>query len=401
LPEIPATIEGTATTGSSTTPAGATPAALPAELPANIPTARYPDDPATAGAAASQPPSSAPRAGAPAFGSTPPAATTTPQSLDPTPINIAAGPALSGAPPTADFAPAAAAASDAAAQSSVVNPLRQQPAAPAAPTISNDRYGAAANATLPTATVTAPSSVAPTQQSSFSSSWPAIQASLDRGELARAHQLLSPWHNEPTLTPEETAKVETLLAQLAGTVVYSTEHQLEPARVVRPGESLETIANEYNVPWQLLAKINSVPASDQVRPGQELKVIKGPFSAVVDLRRSKLSLEVGGRYAGEFPVTVPDGSPVKDGEWVVAAKTDQSRGLALIRPDVTPSADARPESLLIGPPALAKLSASAATAGGVPAGPQDSPSAVVELTDADATDVSDILSVGSRVVIRR
>ena len=48
--------------------------------------------------------------------------------------------------------------------------------------------------------------------------------------------------------------MESLLGQLAGTVIYSTEHQLEPARVVKPGETLETIAKEYNVPWQLLGE---------------------------------------------------------------------------------------------------------------------------------------------------
>ena len=88
-------------------------------------------------------------------------------------------------------------------------------------------------------------------------------------------------------SPADTQKVETLLGQLAGTVIYSTEHQLEPARVVKPGETLETIAKEYNVPWQLLAKINGIPAPDQLRPGQELKVVRGPFSAVVDLHRSR------------------------------------------------------------------------------------------------------------------
>ena len=43
-------------------------------------------------------------------------------------------------------------------------------------------------------------------------------------------------------------------------MIYSTEHQLEPARVVKPGETLDTIAKEYNVPSQLLAKINGIPA---------------------------------------------------------------------------------------------------------------------------------------------
>src|SRR5262249_39722583 len=94
------------------------------------------------------------------------------------------------------------------------------------------------------------------------------------------------------------------------------------ARIVKQGETLETIAKEYNVPWQLLAKINGVPAADQVRAGQQLKVLRGPFSAVVDLRRKELTLEVDGRYAGAFPVTLPRGASVGEGQWLVEQKLE-------------------------------------------------------------------------------
>ena len=62
--------------------------------------------------------------------------------------------------------------------------------------------------------------------------------------------------------------MESLLGQLAGTVIYSTEHQLEPATRREARRNLETIAKEYNVPWQLLAKINGIPSPDRLQPGQ-------------------------------------------------------------------------------------------------------------------------------------
>ena len=100
----------------------------------------------------------------------------------------------------------------------------------------------------PTSLPTAPA------DATFAASWPAIQSALDRRDLKQAHQLLSKWHGNETLSPAESQKVESLLGQLAGTVIYSTEHQLEPARVVKPGETLDTIAKEYNVPSQLLGQ---------------------------------------------------------------------------------------------------------------------------------------------------
>ena len=247
--------------------------------------------------------------------------------------------------------------------------------------------------------------------SSFAESWPVIQAALERGELARAHLLLSQWYEDPSLTSAESQQVETLLSQLAGTVVYSTEHQLEPAYVVQPGETLETIAQKYIVPWQLLAKINGIPAANQVRPGQTLKVIRGPFSAVVELNRQQLTLMLDGRYAGKFPINVAPGTTLPAGEWVVEEKP------ALPAEQASPYAAASPAQ-----PAVARSlqlrnvttidptnrgieitigSAPAMGMGGMPSAQQPASPYLVRVAPHDADELADILSVGSPVEIRR
>src|SRR6185369_4591038 len=136
----------------------------------------------------------------------------------------------------------------------------------------------------------------------FAASWAAAQTVLSRGDLKQAHQLLSKWHGNETLSPSDSEKVESLLGQLAGTVIYSTEHQLEPARIVKPGETLDSISKEYNVPSQLLGKINGIQSPNQLKPGQQLKVVRGPFSAVIDARHNELTLMVDDRYAGKFRI---------------------------------------------------------------------------------------------------
>ncbi|CAN0337060.1 unnamed protein product, partial [Ectocarpus sp. 4 AP-2014] len=45
----------------------------------------------------------------------------------------------------------------------------------------------------------------------FDTAWEAVQASLERGELTRAHQMLSQWRAESALSPNEKQRVETLL----------------------------------------------------------------------------------------------------------------------------------------------------------------------------------------------
>jgi LysM repeat protein len=252
-------------------------------------------------------------------------------------------------------------------------------------------------------------------QPSLAASWPEIQTALSQGKLSQAHQLLSKWYDDPSLTPPERENVEALLSQLAGTVVYSTEHQLEPARVVKPGETLETIAQEYNVPWQLLAKINGIPSVDQVRPGQELKVVRGPFSAVVDLNRSQLTLMVDGRYAGKFPITVPTGSVVSEGEWVVQGKPEaraSSSAYGLRQPS-TASATGSRQLFLMSAEATSPTTGSPLLIGSSPALVPDwqrvaaggqavtGHAPYLAVSPSDAEELADILSIGSRVVVRR
>jgi hypothetical protein len=205
---------------------------------------------------------------------------------------------------------------------------------------------------------------------------------LDRGELTEAHKALSKWYGDPSLTPTDAERVDALLSQLAGTVVYSTEHRLAPAYVVKQGETLETIAKEHNVPWQLLAKINGIAAADQLRPGQELKVLRGPFTAEVDLSRNQLTLKVDDRYAGKFPISVTPGQTIYDGEWVVGKKShEQAPGRALLLQGnaTTPGAPA-PQLVIASEPI---------------------PGPVIKVTEKDAEELSDILSIGSRVITRR
>jgi murein DD-endopeptidase MepM/ murein hydrolase activator NlpD len=180
---------------------------------------------------------------------------------------------------------------------------------------------------------------------------------------------------------------------------------LEPAYLVKPGDTLETIAKQYNVPWQLLGKINGIAAADQVRPGQELKVVQGPFSATVDLGRKQLTLMVDDRYAGKFPITVPSAAAVKEGQWTVGSKQKL----------VVPSTNAPQSAYTQSPPAVDHaIVLQGNPASGPPGGGEmltigsaampaisGAPPPAIRVSPQDAEELSDILSIGSRVVIQR
>ena len=92
----------------------------------------------------------------------------------------------------------------------------------------------------------------------FAAALEQVRHELDAGRLSEAHYQLSRWYDDPNLTPQEQQHLNELLDQLAGTVIYSTQNLMEPACEVQQGETLERIAQRYNVPWQLLAKINGI-----------------------------------------------------------------------------------------------------------------------------------------------
>ena len=155
----------------------------------------------------------------------------------------------------------------------------------------------------------------------FAAVMEAAMAKLDKGNLAEVHLTLSQWYGDRRLPPEQSRQLTELLGQLAGTVIYSRQQLLEPAYVVKPGDSLQQIARSYNVPWQLLAKINGIRDPGNLQADTELKVVRGPFNAVVDLDKYELILTLDGRYAGRFAIGIGRDRPPSDGRYLVRSKT--------------------------------------------------------------------------------
>lgn len=231
----------------------------------------------------------------------------------------------------------------------------------------------------------------------FSAFIQAALKKLDEGALAEAHASLSLFYANPGLTPAEDRQLTELLDQVAGTVIYSRQHYLEPPYRVQPGETLQQIADRHDVPWQLLAKINGVRSPELLAPGQELKVVRGPFNAVIHLDRFELTLMLHGRYAGRFPIGIGQDQPAMTGLQLVKDKmmnpTYYGDGQVIDADDPSNPLGER----LIGLGSRLSLHGtndpqSIGRAGGP---------GTIRLSNQDIEDVYDILSIGSRVTIER
>ena len=113
------------------------------------------------------------------------------------------------------------------------------------------------------------------------------------------------------------------------------------------------------------------------------------------------TLTVDDRYAGKFHVMIPPGTPLTDGQWLVDQKLSGSTTTAsptaytttpipadrsIILRNASATAAGAPGLIISSGPAPAGLAAS-------------SPS--LRVSPQDAEEISDILSVGSRVVVRK
>lgn len=216
----------------------------------------------------------------------------------------------------------------------------------------------------------------------FANEWRKSQTLLNEGQLAVALDKLSMFYGSPEVAPEDHRQLVKLLDQLAGTVIYSQESLLEPAYVVRRGDTLHAIAQEHNVPMELLANINGVDNPDALIPGTQLKVVHGPFNAFVSLSQRELTLMLGSNYAGRFPI---------DTEGATQLHVEDSLVVRDKLPPGDPANKFGEYWIDLGGNLSIHGQRSPAARG---------PQSCIGVSPGDAKDLHSILSVGSRIVIK-
>ncbi len=155
---------------------------------------------------------------------------------------------------------------------------------------------------------------------SFENAKKAAIEQVDRGEFKEALAKMSAFYNSPELTAEQNIDLINLLDSLAGETIYSRRHLLDTPYVVGPGETIDDIAKRFEIPTELLAKINAVDSTRGLLPGTKLKVLRGPFRAEVDVNRHEMTLFLGDLYAGRFPISTGADPQPKEGVYQVLDK---------------------------------------------------------------------------------
>src|SRR4029077_20656821 len=105
-----------------------------------------------------------------------------------------------------------------------------------------------------------------------------------------AQEQLSRWYWQK---PAERDQLLPQLNKMAKALYFSPQPHYYDAYVVKPGDQLRNVGQRYKLSWEYLARLNQVEAR-KIRMGQKLKVIPGPFGAIVFLNRYELVVHLNG-----------------------------------------------------------------------------------------------------------
>ena len=238
---------------------------------------------------------------------------------------------------------------------------------------------------------------ADTQTPAFTRAWLAAQQQIQAGHLREALLGLSVYYRSPELSAAQQQQLLPVLDYLAGEVIYSQKHYMEPVYAVGLNETIATIAHDHRIPVPLLLNINGIASNATVAPGTEIKVVRGPFRAQVSLQQNELTLFVGHLYAGRFSIAVANEQSTPAGTYTILDKQldriFSTHGGTII-PGGHGSNPLGHHWMDLG--GNISIHGSAANAQAPAAG-----AGSIGLNPVDARDVFSILSAGSQVTIQR
>lgn len=221
-----------------------------------------------------------------------------------------------------------------------------------------------------------------------------IDRQIKAGQAVEAHKTLSKLYwQQPALR----SHVQERIDLTAKAIYFSPQPHIQEPYVVQAGDQLRKIAVKHHIPWQYLARLNRTDPK-RLREGQKLKVIDGPFGAVVTLTDFELTLHHGGQYVRSYPCCIGKNNSTPTGKFKVLNKVTSPQ---YTDPDGKVFSGTDPKNPLgshwidlgdsygihgtIEPDSIGKAESRGC----------------IRLLNADVSEVYDLLDIGSEVVIRQ
>ena len=101
------------------------------------------------------------------------------------------------------------------------------------------------------------------------------------------------------LSPQGLASVKNKLAGLSRQWLFSRDiypgDTLTGSCTIQPGDRLVDIGKKYKVPYEILMTINDIRRPEMLRAGKKIKVINGPFHAIIHRSNFTMDLYLGNK----------------------------------------------------------------------------------------------------------
>jgi hypothetical protein len=157
------------------------------------------------------------------------------------------------------------------------------------------------------------------------------RAKVQAGKLLEARDVVNAAFVSGRLSAGDADAARALLMEINQTVVFSNrkfaDDRFGGTYQVQPGDRLDRIGARHALTADLLLKINGMTDARKLRSGAYIKVLKGPFHAVVSKSAFRLDLYLGGLpggggdvvYVASFPVGLGKDDSTPLGKWQVEA----------------------------------------------------------------------------------
>ncbi len=153
------------------------------------------------------------------------------------------------------------------------------------------------------------------------------KARQESGDLLAARKLLNDALLGGHLSPTQTDQAKQQLGAINDVVVFSPrkfagDHFAE-SYVVKSGDRLAKIATQHEVTADLLLRMNGMSDARKLRADQALKIVNGPFNAVVTKSAFTIDLyigppgEPGSMFVKQFKVALGKDDSTPPGTWMV------------------------------------------------------------------------------------
>ncbi len=146
---------------------------------------------------------------------------------------------------------------------------------------------------------------------------------LERGQLLDARTRLSRAF-DGRLSNEQRERIRNELTTISDKLIFSKTvapgDPLAKLHEITSGESVYVLARRHKVTMDLLQQINELERPEFIRAGQRLKVIEGPFDAVIRKSQHRMDIFLKGQFVRSYRVGLGAGAGTPLGKWEVTTK---------------------------------------------------------------------------------